>query len=86
MQGRWKEYVEMALERGAFRGVVSAACLMTPESVQWVVDGEECDSQLKEKGLVVYTWGAENNMRESASTRPRWVWMPLLRIVLCDDV
>ena len=34
---------------------------MTPESVQWVVDGEECDSQLKEKGLVVYTWGAENN-------------------------
>lgn len=61
MQGRWKEYVEMALERGAFCGVVSAACLMTPESVQWVVDGEECDSQLKEKGLVVYTWGAENN-------------------------
>lgn len=61
MQGRWKEYVEMALERGAFRGVVSAACLMSPESVQWVVAGEVIHLQLKEKGLVVYTWGAENN-------------------------
>ena len=61
MQGRWREYVEMALERGAFRGVVSAACLMDPEAVQWVGVREIRESKLKAKGLLVYTWGAENN-------------------------
>lgn len=38
MDGVWKEYVESALQKGAFRGVVACTVLLDQEAVNWVMD------------------------------------------------
>lgn len=43
LQGVWLQYVQMALERGALRGVVACTTLLNAPAVKWVreEDGRE---------------------------------------------
>ncbi|KAK8826000.1 hypothetical protein WA556_003731, partial [Blastocystis sp. ATCC 50177/Nand II] len=51
LQGVWLQYVQMALERGALRGVVACTTLLNAPAVKW----------LHAKGLLVYCWGNDGN-------------------------
>ena len=61
--GVWKEYVESALHKGPFRGVVASSTLLDRENVEWVGIIRENKIKLHQQGLLVYCWGNENNDR-----------------------
>ncbi|CBK23678.2 uncharacterized protein [Blastocystis hominis] len=50
----WKQYVESAIQKGPFRGVVACSTLLDEENVEW----------LHQQGLLVFCWGDENNDSE----------------------
>ena len=60
----WKQYVESAIQKGPFRGVVACSTLLDEENVEWVEDERFRDNQLHQQGLLVFCWGDENNDSE----------------------
>ena len=44
LQGVWLQYVQMALERGALRGVVACTTLLNAPAVKWVREEDGCEA------------------------------------------
>lgn len=76
----WKEYVESAIQKGPFRGVVACSTLLDEESVEWVGNERNHNNQLHQQGLLVFCWGSENN----DSQKREWLKIIAVDAIIAD--